>query len=317
MLNKKEERLGMTKVSKQGVLMKVIKYDNSKDVLVEFQDKNKTIVHCEWQQFVKGNIRNPYEYQQRIGEEKLNNQGCLMRIVEYNDAKDIIVEFQDDYKTRLHTSYGNFTKGTIENPYHPSVYGVGMLGALYSSRYNNKITEEYDAWTKMLQRCYSKEYCKVHKSYEIVTCCDEWLLYESFYKWLHSQNNFDKWLNGSRWAIDKDILVKGSKIYSPETCCLVPQNVNNLFIKADSVRGNLPIGVRITKNGTFQAYCNNPFTNKIEHLGTFNTPKEAFFAYKKAKESYIKQVAQEEYDKGNITKQCYDAMMNYEVEITD
>lgn len=39
--------------------------------------------------------------------------------------------------------------------------------------------------------------------------------------------------------------------------------------------------------------------------------------YKKHKEEIIKQVAEIGYKSGNITKQCYDAMMAYEVEITD
>lgn len=38
---------------------------------------------------------------------------------------------------------------------------------------------------------------------------------------------------------------------------------------------------------------------------------------KKHKEEIIKRVAEDEYSKGRITKICYDAMMNYEVEITD
>ena len=315
--NKKNERLGLIKNGKYGDIIKIIEYNNSKDIIVEFQDEYKERVRCEWQQFVKGNIKNPHKYKQRLGEEKHNNQGCLMKIVEYNNATDIFVEFQDKYKARIQTTYGNFSSGQITNPYHPSVYNVGMIGVLYPAKHRNKIIKEYDIWTKMLQRCYSKEFCKIHKSYESVSCCEEWLCYENFYEWLHSQENFNKWLNGERWAIDKDILVKGSKIYSPDTCCLVPQNVNGLFIKADAIRGKYPIGVRITKNGTFQAYCNNPFTNRIEHLGTFFTPEQAFKEYKKAKEHYIKQVAQEEYDKGNITKQCYEAMMGYEVEITD
>ena len=39
----------------------------------------------------------------RIGEENCNNFGALMKIVEYKDAHNIIVEFQDKYKTRIHT----------------------------------------------------------------------------------------------------------------------------------------------------------------------------------------------------------------------
>ena len=94
------------------------------------------------------------------------------------------------------------------------------------------------------------------------------------------------------------------------------KNVNNLFIKCQNVRGVYPIGVgKQYKNYT--AKCQNPFTGKTEPLGTYETIENAFFAYKFQKESYIKQVAEIEYTKGNITKRCYDAMMNYQVEITD
>ena len=134
---------------------------------------------------------------------------------------------------------------------------------------------------------------------------------------MHNQDNFDKWLNGNRWTIDKDILIKGNKIYSPNTCCLVPENVNTLFTKCNAIRGNLPIGVRKCGN-KFQAICMNHFTNKQRYIGSYSTPTEAFYSgYKPYKENLIKQVAKEEYSKGNITKMCYDAMMNYEVEITD
>lgn len=116
------------------------------------------------------------------------------------------------------------------------------------------------------------------------------------------------------WAIDKDILVKGNRIYSPSTCCLVPPNVNLLFTKCDKSRWNLPIGVTKYRN-KFRA----SITINGEHiiLPVKNTVEEAFIDYKNVKEDNIKQIAQKEYDKENITKKCYDAMMRYEVEITD
>ena len=51
------------------------------------------------------------------------------------------------------------------------------------------------------------------------------------------------------------------------------------------------------------------------YLGLFDTPEEAFQAYKTAKEEYIKEVA----DKGkeSISPKVYRAMYNYKVEITD
>lgn len=259
--------------------------------------------------------------EQRLREIKYNNQGYLMKIVEYNKATDIVVEFQDEHKAKVHSKYWNYQNGGIENPFHKSVYGVGVVGNENLGGVNRK---EYKAWDRMLERCYSEKLLNRRPTYENVTCCDEWLYYPNFYKWLHSQENYDKWFNSENWAIDKDILIKGNKIYSSDTCCLVPRRVNTLFTKTDAKRGKYPIGVYLKKERKTNIYCAhvskfNEKTNKkyTEHIGYYATPEEAFQSYKKVKESYIKQVAQEEYDKGNITKQCYEAMMNYEVEITD
>lgn len=251
-----------------------------------------------------------------LNEEKLNNQGSLMRIVEYIDNRNIVVEFQDDYKIRVKTSYGNYKLGSVRNPYAPTVCGVGISGNKYPIVENKRPTREYNAWLRMLNRCFDKTVKKSQPTYKDVSMCDEWLLFDNFYEWLHSQPNFDKWYNNKRWAIDKDILVKRNKLYSPETCCLVPQNVNCLFLKREAERGRYPIGVRYTSNG-FLAKCHNPFTNKGEELGYCSTPEKAFYAYKEYKECIIKQVAQIEFNEGNITEACYKAMTNYEVEIDD
>ena len=113
--------------------------------------------------------------------------------------------------------------------------------------------------------------------------------------------------------LDKDTLVKGNKIYSPETCIFVPQRINYLFLNSGGSRGLLPLGVytvgkkyasRTSKNGKRSVY-----------LGSFDTPEEAFLAYKTAKEAYIKEVADEYKDK--IPKKLYDALYAYTVEITD
>ena len=241
-----------------------------------------------------------------------------MRIIVYNNANDIVVEFQDCHMATVHTLYKNFKIGNVKNPYYASIYGVGMIGIKYPVKINGKHTKEYKAWQSMMSRCFDKKYKIKEPSYENVTCCDKWMYYENFYEWLHSQENFKKWLNNNEWAIDKDILIKGNKIYSPETCCLVPINVNSLFTNRVNHRGGLPIGVSINKNtGKYIAECSNQFINKKIYLGSYLSPEKAFQVYKQYKEKIIKQVAEEEYNKNNIIKQCYNAMMRYEVEITD
>lgn len=267
----------------------------------------------------KHNTKTKREQQKidRANKEKYNNQGCLMKIIEYNNANDMVIEFQDKYKTKIHSRYREFTKGEIKNPYYPTVCGVGITGNKYIIRVNGKIIKEYTAWHNMLLRCFDERYKIQEPTYKDVTCSKEWLLFDNFYEWLHCQENFDKWLNGDRWSIDKDIIFKGNKLYSSETCCLTPQSVNSLFAKGNLVRGDLPIGVCKSWNNNFLAFCQNPFTNKQENLGYYSTPEKAFQVYKSYKEDIIKQVAEIEYKNGNITEQCYKAMLNYEVEITD
>lgn len=251
----------------------------------------------------------------RLGEMNVNHQGCLMKIIRYNRADDIIVEFQDKYKGRVHTQYKSFVKGNVKNPYYPMVLGVGMIGSKYPSKINNKETKEYNLWKSMLYRCFDKKTKNKNPTYENVNCCNEWLLFENFYEWLHEQENFGNWKN-NRWNVDKDIFIKGNKFYSPETCFLVPCNVNSLFINKSNYRGNLPIGVKRSGN-SFLSRCSNPLTGNREYLGSYSTSFYAFQAYKKYKENLIKQIARIEYDRGNITENCYNAMMGYEVEIDD
>ena len=311
----KMERLGEVNHNKQGYPMKIVEYINSHDIIVEFLDEYKARVHTSYKHFKSGEVKNS---SYRIGIEKLNKQGCLMKIIEYNNAIDIVVEFQDNYKAKVHTQWGSFKRGGVRNPYYPSVYGVGIIGDKVPTWKDNKHVKEYEAWQNMLARCYVEKIKKKYPTYRDAICCDEWLLYENFYEWLHSQENFDKWYTNNKWHLDKDILIKGNKMYSPTTCVLVPYNVNKLFIRHESYRGDLPIGVHEDKRKHgFVVRCMNPITGEREYLGYRTNVEDAFELYKLRKEEIIKQVAEIEYDKGNISKECYEAMIGYKVEITD
>ena len=118
-------------------------------------------------------------------------------------------------------------------------------------------------------------------------------------------------------CLDKDILIKSNKIYSPEACCFIPEKINILFTKSNSMRGKYPIGVTYhNRDNVLEAWCCNKEC-KRQYLGRFplNRPFQAFTTYKNFKENYIKQVA-DEY-KGLIPQKLYEAMYNYEVEIND
>ena len=249
----------------------------------------------------------------RVGEIGYNNFGTKMIIIKYVKSKEIYVEFQDEHKFIKRTSYDNFKIGNVKNPYDKKFFGVGYFGeGKYKSRINKEYTKEYGIWKAMLERCYSKEKRYKNPTYEDCTVCKEWHNFQNFAKW-YEENYYE--IEGEKMCLDKDILVKGNKIYSPSTCTLVPNRINVLFCKSDRVRGDLPIGVGLSNRikNPYRAYCHDG--EKYIALGNYNTPKEAFQVYKLYKERLIKQVA-DEY-KPYIPRKLYDAMYSYEVEITD
>lgn len=84
-----------------------------------------------------------------------NKYGCAMKIIEYNSSKDVIVEFQDEFCSKVHTNMRNIRAGSVKNPYYPSVFGVGIIGNIYpTSSDENVPLKEYTTWKAMLNRCY-------------------------------------------------------------------------------------------------------------------------------------------------------------------
>lgn len=160
-----------------------------------------------------------------------------------------------------------------------------------------------------------KNFIKKHPTYTDCEVCDEWLNFQNFAKW-YDENFYE--VDGERMHLDKDILVKGNKIYSPETCIFVPQKINVLFTKCDKSRGESVIGTT-TRNGRYRVHCClfNPKTgkSKYKNLGTYDTEEEGFKVYKYYKEKNIKEVA--DYYKIQIPQNLYDAMYSYKVDIND
>jgi len=171
--------------------------------------------------------------------------------------------------------------------------------------------EAHELWSGMIERVNGRKINK-RRHYSGCSVAEEWHNFQNFAAWYY-ENFKSEWMD--KWCLDKDILVKGNKVYSPETCAFVPQEINKLFIKRDSMRGEYPVGVYKNKGRTPFSSKLNTGRGVVKYLGVFHTPKEAFEAYKTAKEEYIKEVAEKW--KGQIDKRVYQAMINYKVEIED
>ena len=252
----------------------------------------------------------------RVGEIKYNKFGSKMEIIRYNTRKDIDVYFEEYDWIGRNLNYSNFTSGRIACPYEPRYFGKGFVGeGKYKITENNKATKYYIHWKGILERCYDEKRINKYPRYKGCSMKEEWLNFQIFSKWL--DDNYYS-IEGQRMCIDKDILIKGNKIYSPETCLVVPNNINVLFTKSDKTRGNCLIGVDFHKSsGKYRARCSVETDSGYKNitLGFYETEIEAFNVYKEFKENHIKEVA-EKY-KNQIPYKLYEALYNYEVEITD
>jgi hypothetical protein len=142
----------------------------------------------------------------------------------------------------------------------------------------------YFKWRAMLHRCTSKYWLIKYPSYLGCSICESWLTFSNFYSWLELTPDF-QYLD-----LDKDILIPGNKVYSPDTCCLVTQHINKLLNTNANIRGDYPIGVTYHKGARKYAATINTEGVK-RHLGYFKTPEEASDAYLTAKKEHILEVA--------------------------
>ena len=253
---------------------------------------------------------NDVNYKDCVGKVCKSKSSGDFNIVKYNNARDVEVQF---LKTRFEMTVelGSIRKGEVKDPYAPSVYGVGVSGTKYPPTINGVITKEYDLWQSMLQRCYSDIYKKKYPTYESCEASDKFKSYGYFYEWCNKQIGF----SNQSWQLDKDLLIKGNKVYSEDSCVFIPQEVNSLLVKSTASRGKHLIGAYWNKKASAFVAKVSKNKGKPEHLGYFKTELEAFNAYKQAKESFVKEQANKW--KGKIDDRAYEALMNYTVEITD
>lgn len=246
-------------------------------------------------------------HKNKVGEVSLNNFGSQMIICEYRNYQDIDVYFPKYNYTVRNKTYCEFKRKTIKCPYEKRTYQHGYIGEGKYDYSNNK--DIYEDWRGVLMRVYDNS--KDLPTYKECELDEVWHNFQRFAEW-REENYYT--ISGKRTYLDKDILYKGNKLYSPQTCIYVPKRINNLFTTRKNQRGDYPIGVHYNKKANkFISQCHNGDT--MIYLGLFDNPTDAFYEYKKYKEKVIKEVA-DEY-KHYIPSELYQALYRYEININD
>ena len=252
-------------------------------------------------------VKNKLKYENSIF--KTNMCGDCV-VIEYRGANDITVQFKDTGFETI-TALHNLKKGEVKDRLKPSFYGVGVVGEAFV-----KNDTMYNTWMCMLNRCYGAAHLKENSAYKDCSVSDNFKYYPYFKEWCNNQTGFnvldDK---GNHFELDKDLLIKGNKVYSEDTCCFIPREINVALIYNQTKKGNHPIGVSYSKvNNKFVVYVKKGEGSR-EYLGYFEDASVAFLAYKASKEAYLKELANKWKDK--IDLRVYEALIGWEINIDD
>ena len=180
------------------------------------------------------------------------------------------------------------------------LYGIGICD-ISSIVCNRKRDISYVYWTNMFKRCYSNSALLKRPTYIGCSVSDEWKYYSKFKTWFY-KNYIET------YHLDKDILIDGNKIYSPETCCFIPHYLNSLFVDCGKTRGQYKIGVCYNKS--LNKYQSNiTLYTKNVHLGLFDNEIDAHNTWLKAKREYARKLAINAYMNNEIDERIMNAII--------
>ena len=165
---------------------------------------------------------------------------------------------------------------------------------------NGRLNKAYTVWKSMIHRCYSDNYHTRNPAYKGCTACEDWHRLSNFKAWF-----YDNYVDG--YQLDKDVLVEGNTVYSPETCCFIPGEINKLF-ESKKKTAELPIGIQLDTYRNKYAVAVG-INGKLKHIGRFDTLKEAIIARNKAKYESIKELIDRYKSSGNLPDKVYNAIL--------
>lgn len=157
-------------------------------------------------------------------------------------------------------------------------------------KYTDEELRLFGVWRAMLRRCGSdKDFYRFYKDCEV---SDNFKDRKFFTEWAKDQVGFDsKSKSGKYWSLDKDILLKGNRLYSENICVFVPCWLNQIFKTREASRGECPLGVSFEKDRSIYKASTRDVSGKIIR-GRFDTKEEAFAFYKVTKEKLFRDLAE-------------------------
>lgn len=226
-----------------------------------------------------------------IGQIFKQNCGDFLKVIKESTKKQCghylyECEFQK-YPCKVYATKQHILNGSIINYLFPDKDGFYFGRGIFDSKSNI-----YNIWSNLKRRI------KEDKAF----ICDEWKCFQNFAIWYKRNSSWN--INNYFLEIDKDILfnIKNlkQKIYSPNTCLLIPADLNG-FLAGDCLK----CGVE-KRSGNFRSRI---IKNKqFYSLGTYST-------FEKAKEVYAKEKYKcwiEEINKFELPNDLKEILLKYD-----
>ncbi|UZV41274.1 AP2 domain-containing protein [Vibrio phage vB_VpaM_R16F] len=255
----------------------------------------------------------------RTGYTRRYNEGDIL---EYQKGSYTIVSRSETHVEIFNNAYperGSYevplttlSKGNFWFPFDPinnklpCYVGTGKYDSVNSK-------EAWSRWYKMHERCYDPRALHNIVNYSMCSVSEDWWCFQNYAEWYNTNNR----CVGIDHHVDKDILIKGNKLYSPNTCTIVPSEINVLLTNRKNHRGKYPVGVYYKKkNKKFCVQCSDGSkSGRQTYLGLYSSIEEAFHVYKDFKEKVIKRLSTEY--KEYLDPLAYTKLCNYEVTMED
>ena len=302
-MSKQHEMAGKIFPTNNGGDCIVVEYVNCNDITVKFLDKHEGVVKTRSENIRAGTVGNPNKNNLK-GQVFSTKGGTDCIVLEYKGCRDVTVQFLDKngYITKTHLK--TLRSGGVKNPFDRTIYGIGYIGVgKHKPSLNGKDTKVYKLWASVICRTYHEYSLTKYPTYRDVEICDEWLSFQNFADWCLGNEFFNL-----GYCLDKDILSNGDKIYSAETCCFIPYEINTLFLDNSYNKGSLPTGAT-ERDGRYRVRVSKGGSGK--YIGTYDTPEEALKIYARFKESYVKDVARKW--EGKIDDKVFQKLMVWKV----
>lgn len=202
-----------------------------------------------------------------IGDRFKTIEGYTVEVIEYINSKNIKIVFLETGNSMFVVDTSLKTR-KIKNNYHKSILGVGFIGSFKGpTSIKSRHIYSYDVWFDMLRRCYDLKRLNRYPTYKGCTVAEEWHDFGVFDTWFKNNYPLDLANQGIKFQLDKDLKVKGNKIYSSETCVFLPSKVNGFLTNNQSTNTSGFTGVDYSR-GRFQARTTDFDTGRRIYLGS-------------------------------------------------